>query len=264
MSATPVLAPADAYALWAASYPPTAHNPLMQAEERAMLSLLPDTLWDCAVLDAGCGSGRYLRQARSRKARHLLGVDLSEEMLLRARAEWKADTSAPRPPDPPMLGENEARNNADSSPQIWGVGGAQNSRNCLLLRTSLAALPLRDAWADVTLCGLTLGHLESLDAPLAELHRVTRPGGLLLCSDFHPACHALGWQRTFTAEGKRYAVRHTVHLYSDWHRACRRLNLQIEHVLEPFLEPSDLPNSPPDPRALEVPVALVLALRRRA
>jgi len=39
-----VLEPAEAYALWAASYPAHAHNPVMQAEERAMLSLMPVTL----------------------------------------------------------------------------------------------------------------------------------------------------------------------------------------------------------------------------
>src|SRR5215212_11799793 len=85
MTETPILAPADAYALWAASYPPHAHNPLMLAEERAMLALLPADLRGCAVLDAGCGSGRYLLHAFRRNARRVLGIDLSAEMLARAR-----------------------------------------------------------------------------------------------------------------------------------------------------------------------------------
>lgn len=236
-SGTPTLTPTAAYALWAESYPPEAHNPLMQAEERAMLSLLPDSLRDCTVLDAGCGSGRYLRQARRRGAKRLVGVDLSVEMLARARAEWEKESDC----------EEQDRRSPES---------------CFLLQTSLESLPLRDDQADVTLCGLTLGHLEDLDAPLSELCRVTRPGGLLLCSDFHPIGPFLGWQRTFTVDGHRYAVSHTVHLYSDWHRICRRLNLHIEAVLEPFLDPANLPDTLPDPRALEVPVALVFALRR--
>jgi len=85
MSETPILAPAAAYALWAASYPPHAHNPLMLAEERAMLALLPADLRGRAVLDAGCGSGRYLLHAHRRGARRVLGVDLSAEMLAQAR-----------------------------------------------------------------------------------------------------------------------------------------------------------------------------------
>src|SRR5690349_13981739 len=87
MADTPTLEPTAAYALWAASYPPRAHNPLMLAEERAMLALLPPDLCGQAVLDAGCGSGRYLFHTLRRGARRALGVDLSAEMLSRASAE---------------------------------------------------------------------------------------------------------------------------------------------------------------------------------
>ena len=89
--AVSVLDPVSAYALWAAEYPPFAHNPLMRAEERALLSLLPSDLRGLAVLDAGCGSGRYLRHARQRGARAVVGVDLSAEMLARARAELRIE-----------------------------------------------------------------------------------------------------------------------------------------------------------------------------
>src|SRR5215510_1905626 len=85
MTDSPILEPVPAYALWAASYPPHAHNPLMLAEERAMLALLPADLRGRVVLDAGCGSGRYLLHALRRNARRVLGVDLSAEMLARAR-----------------------------------------------------------------------------------------------------------------------------------------------------------------------------------
>src|SRR6476660_3704332 len=91
MNDTPTLEPAAAYALWADAYPPTAHNPLMQAEERAMLALLPGDLSGARILDAGCGSGRYLLHARRRGAQQLLGVDLSAEMLARARAELRIE-----------------------------------------------------------------------------------------------------------------------------------------------------------------------------
>jgi len=87
MSAIPTLDPFDAYALWAASYPAHAHNPVMQAEQRAMLALLPPALHGQRVLDAGCGSGRYLLQALARGADHATGVDLSPQMLARAAQE---------------------------------------------------------------------------------------------------------------------------------------------------------------------------------
>jgi malonyl-CoA O-methyltransferase len=79
------LDPVAGYALWAAHYPPLAHNPFMLAEERAMLALLPQALTGMRVLDVGCGSGRYLLHARCRGGEPV-GVDRSLEMLNLARA----------------------------------------------------------------------------------------------------------------------------------------------------------------------------------
>jgi malonyl-CoA O-methyltransferase len=132
-----------------------------------------------------------------------------------------------------------------------------------LVQGTLDALPLAEGIADLTLCGLTIGHLERLEPALAELRRVTRPGGRILCSDVHPTGHALGWLRDFKSAGRRYAVRHTPHLYGDWHSACARLGLAIERVLEPMLDPARIPAGARfDRQALEVPVALVFQLRR--
>lgn len=225
-----LLEPDDAYALWAAGYPARAHNPVMQAEERAMLELMPAALQGQVVLDVGCGSGRYMLHALRRGAARVTGVDPSPSMLQRAGTEL--DTLA-------------------------------HDAEVVLLQGSLAALPVPAAHADLTVCGLVVGHLEHLARALAELCRVTRPGGTLLCSDVHPIGHALGWQRDFTTGGRHYAVRHTAHLYSDWHAACAELGLQIERVLEPMLDPLDIPAGAHfDRAALTVPVALVFQLKR--
>jgi len=228
---TPILEPADAYALWAPSYPACAHNPVMLAEERAMRSLLPQDLSGRNVLDAGCGTGRYLRYATQRGAARMLGVDLSRDMLLRADAELSTE---------------------------------RRRASIELLQGSLDDLPVADGWADLSLCALAVGHLEQLEPVLAELCRATQPGGMLLCSDVHPIGHALGWLRDFKADGQRYAVRHTAHLYSQWHTACARLGLEIGNVLEPMLDPADIPPGAHfDRAALEVPVALVFQLWRK-
>lgn len=230
MNATPILEPSAAYALWAGSYPAHAHNPVMLAEERAMLGLLPGDLRGQSVVDAGCGSGRYMRHAVERGAARVRGVDLSPEMLERAAAAL-ADTVA-----------------------LTSIELGQGD---------LESLPLPSDEADITLCGLVIGHLRRLEPPLAELRRVTRPGGLILCSDVHPTGHALGWLRDFKHGGQRYAARHTPHLYSHWHAACARLGLLIEHVLEPMLDATDIPEGAHfDRAALDVPVALVFQLRR--
>lgn len=82
--ATPVeLEVQDAYARWAASYAPEAHNPLMQLEEQAVRELLPapaDGRW----LDLACGSGRYLKWLAGAGAERAAGLDFSRPMLARA------------------------------------------------------------------------------------------------------------------------------------------------------------------------------------
>jgi malonyl-CoA O-methyltransferase len=80
-----MLEPQAAYAWWAASYPPRPHNALMALEQQTVLSLLPDVT-GMTALDAGCGTGRYLRLLRDRGAR-AVGVDLSAAMLARAGAD---------------------------------------------------------------------------------------------------------------------------------------------------------------------------------
>lgn len=195
-----------------------------------MLRLMPAALHGKAVLDVGCGSGRYMLHALRRGAARVTGVDLSPHMLARAGTELAAQHA-----DAPVA----------------------------LVQGSLVALPLPDAQADLTVCGLVVGHLDDLELSLAELRRVTRPGGTLLCSDVHPIGHALGWRRDFKSGGLSYAVRHTRHLYSHWHAACAGLELRIEQVLEPMLDPADVPAGAHfDRMALEVPVALVFQLRR--
>ncbi|MET4726492.1 malonyl-CoA O-methyltransferase [Lysobacter enzymogenes] len=232
MSAAQILPAAAAYALWAASYPAHAHNPLMRAEERAMLASMPQDLDGACVLDAGCGSGRYLLHALRRGAQRLIGVDLSAPMLARADAELAA---------------------------------ARAQARVALAQGDLAALPVADGVADLAVSALALGHVERLLPALAELRRAVRPGGALLCSDFHPTGHALGWLRDFKSDGVRYAVRHHAHLYSHWHAACSQLGLVIETVDEPTIDPADVPAGARfDPAALRVPVALVLRLRRPA
>ncbi len=69
-----------AYALWASSYPPYAHNPFMALEQRAMLDLMPP-LTGLAVLDLASGSGRYGLLAQQGGAGRVMAVDDSEAML---------------------------------------------------------------------------------------------------------------------------------------------------------------------------------------
>lgn len=70
----------DAYAKWAANYPPTPHNVLMEIEQNVMLDVMP-SLEDKIVLDLACGTGRYGLIALEQGAKSVFGVDDSFDML---------------------------------------------------------------------------------------------------------------------------------------------------------------------------------------
>lgn len=71
----------EAYAQWAPSYPPHAHNVLMELEESAMRQMMP-MLAGQTVLDLACGTGRYGLLAQEQGAKQVIGLDNSHAMLL--------------------------------------------------------------------------------------------------------------------------------------------------------------------------------------
>ena len=199
------LASLDAYALWAATYPPIAHNRLMQVEQAAMLDLLPP-LADRDVLDLACGSGRYTQIARDRSARRVIGLDNSVPML---RVGLQAGVTV--------------QNGAPS-----------------LAQGEMDALPFAADTFDVLICALAIGHLPPtrMLATFIEIARVLRPGGAALISDFHPFLYLSGGRRTFNApNGVTYAVEHTPHLISDYYAALRSAGLTLERLSEPAAVP---------------------------
>jgi malonyl-CoA O-methyltransferase len=74
------LAPQDAYELWADTYPPWAHNPLMEAEQ-AVVEPIVRAARPRRALDVGTGTGRDLAILSDAGARTVVGVDLSLAML---------------------------------------------------------------------------------------------------------------------------------------------------------------------------------------
>jgi SAM-dependent methyltransferase len=84
MSATMTDATLRAYQRWAPVYPPVAHNPLMRAEERAMLEHWPATSLRRA-LDLACGSGRYSQRLLAGGSCQVTAMDFCVPMLEQVR-----------------------------------------------------------------------------------------------------------------------------------------------------------------------------------
>ena len=173
-------------------------NPVQVLEAEALARLLPD-LRGQRVLDLGCGKGRVSRLALERGASATTGVDVSEAMLETAAASLPS-----------------AR---------WVRADAQH-------------LPFEAASFDVVVCALMIGHVPALEAALAEIARVLRPGGVLLLSDFHPYATLRGWQRAFTdtESGQAFAIENHPHLFEAYIRCFNALKIVLEALEEPRYE----------------------------
>ncbi len=150
------------------------------------------------LLDAACGTGRHAAFLTCAGRGGVIGVDASEAMLARARAKLPAVDFRP--------GE-------------------------------LTALPLDDGEVVGAVCALALSHLPEIDAVIAELGRVLRPGGRLIVSNPHPFATAiLGWRAVFAdAEGRRAMIPEYPHLHGDYIAAFGEAGLAVRRCIEPVL-----------------------------
>ncbi|MBV9019047.1 MAG: class I SAM-dependent methyltransferase [Alphaproteobacteria bacterium] len=114
----------------------------------ALRALLPE-LRGRRVLDLGCGYGWFCRWAREQGAAQVLGIDVSEKMLARARADTKDGAISYRLADMEEL---------DLSPGSF----------------------------ELVYSSLALHYVENLDRLMAQVHQALAPGGSLVFSVEHP------------------------------------------------------------------------------
>ena len=114
----------------------------------ALRALLPDFAGK-RVLDLGCGFGWHCRYARAMGAAAVIGVDLSEKMLERARAE------------------------TDDEAIVYERGAIED-------------VAYADGAFDVVLSSLAFHYVADLAAAFANVHRMLAPGGAFVFSMEHP------------------------------------------------------------------------------
>jgi len=132
----------------------------------ALQALLPD-LPGLRVVDLGCGFGWFCRWAREQGAAQVLGLDVSERMLARAKAST-----------------------ADAA--------------ITYERVDLERLDLPEARFDLAYSSLVLHYIADAARLLAQVHRALVPGGRLVFSTEHPIYTAPtrpGWSSD--AEGRK-------------------------------------------------------------
>jgi ubiquinone/menaquinone biosynthesis C-methylase UbiE len=148
------------------------------------------------ALDAACGTGRHTLKL-AELGHEVIGVDRTPAML--AHAEHKV-------------------------PQARFVLG------------DLYALPLKDGSAELAVCALALEHLPDLRPAIAELGRVTRPGGTVIISESHPVLRAIGGAPYFVdASGNAGVVSSHRHSHGDYLDAFAAAGLAVRRCIEvPF------------------------------
>jgi len=121
----------------------------------ALRALLPD-LRGCRVLDLGCGFGWFCRWARAQGAGYVLGIDISENMLARARA-------------------------------------ATEDSLITYVRADMENLELSARSLDLVYSSLSLHYVENLSRLLSQVYCALAPGGSMVFSVEHPIFSATIW-----------------------------------------------------------------------
>jgi malonyl-CoA O-methyltransferase len=175
-----------------------AENPTTALDQTAVEQLTPPLVGK-GLLDAGCGTGRRLPGAGPKGPRWTVGIDLVPEMLRR---------------------------------------GKHRTPELRLAAADLRALPFDDRRFDAVWCRLAIGHVVELDRAYSELARVTRRGGCLIVTDFHPEATRAGHVRSFRdAEGTLHVIAHHLHEPLDHQHAAARAGLSFDTRLDLVVGP---------------------------
>ncbi len=195
------LATRDAYRLWSETYDAQPGNVIFALEQEIFTRLLSDAaLRDKVVVDIGCGTGRHWSELLAGRPRRLHGVDSSPEMLARLRRRY---------PDASLH---------------------------LRFGRTLESLP--DGSVDLVVSTLMLGHVREVAGELREWHRLLRPGGEIVATDFHPEACQAGMKRTFTHVDTTFEVENHPHALEGLRSLFRSLDLEIERFEERAMDPA--------------------------
>lgn len=186
----------EAYDTWAATYD-TNENPTRDLNAEVLRKQLGDALAGAEVLELGCGTGLNTAWLAAR-ARRVVAVDFSAEMLDRARSRVDAD-------------------------------------HVRFLQADVTApWPVADEGFDGLVTTLVLEHVADLGAFFRSAHRVLRPGGLCYISELHPYKQLRGSQAKYTDAdtGEEQRVPAFQHTVAEFVNAGLSAGFTLQHMGE--------------------------------
>ncbi|WP_205503118.1 class I SAM-dependent methyltransferase [Rufibacter psychrotolerans] len=185
----------EAYNLWAQQYD-TNKNRTRDLEAVS----LRETIADLEVnhcLEVGCGTGKNTQWLLTR-ARQVTAVDLSEEMLLRAKAKVTSD---------------RVRFHQADITQPW----------------SFVQHPV-----DLITFSLVLEHIQDLTSIFRQAAAALAPRGYVYVGELHPFKQYAGTKARFETQAGLQEVTCFTHHFSDFAQAVHQTGLQIKEVKEYF------------------------------
>lgn len=191
--------PAKAYNLWSESYDDQPDNLMLALDEAVLCSLINTiTFKDKIVADIGCGTGRHWKKILDKQPSAIIGYDVSQAMLNKLLQKF---------------------------PQ---------AQTHLIKHGMLEQLP--DNSVHLLISTLTLAHIKNIEQAFTEWHRVVKPGGDIVITDYHPATLAKGGNRTFEHKGKLIAIKNYVHPLEEVRIIAKKLRLKEELFIEKTID----------------------------
>jgi len=214
----------EGYDRWASTYD-AYDNPLIALEQPIVRERIGSPQ-DLDVLDVGCGTGRHALWMAQQGAR-VTGVDFSIGMLEQLRTK--------------------------DAPEIN-----------LVEHDLTQGLPQGNDVADLVTCCLVLEHLPELGLIFAEMARVSRPGGRVVISDFHPEMLRRGYHARFreAPEGPKFQMHGEAHTVSDYVMAATHAGLRIAHASEHIMTTALAASSRSAKKWVGLPLLFVLECTR--
>lgn len=180
------------YKIWSKSYD-NGDNILIDIEEPVVkkeLKKLPKG----AVLDAGCGTGRYSVFLDS-LGHDVTGLDVSQDMINLAR---------------------------------------KKAKKLNYVRGDINKLTFKDKAFDLVVSGLAIHYVKNLEKTMKELSRVLKTGGTMVISTIHPCMIALGAHAEFHDKNSGWGfIKESIFWHSSYIDAFNKSSLKISKCYEP-------------------------------
>ncbi|HKY61728.1 MAG TPA: class I SAM-dependent methyltransferase [Gemmatimonadota bacterium] len=220
----PIVDVREGYGEWVLTYDETVHEEM----DLRLLERLRTMDWSASreALDLACGTGRIGAWLRERSPTDIDGVDMTPEMLERARRRGLYRT---------------------------------------LRLADVTDTGLPDHAYDLCLQSLADEHLPDLDPLYEEVTRLTRPGGSFVIVGFHPQFLMAGVPTHFKrAPGNDVTIRSYVHLLSDHVKAARSRGWSLLEMDEGLVDDDWLRKGAKWARHAGQAISFVMAWRRES